>query len=316
MSHAHDHNDHGHGHDDVAGRSHVHAPANFGLAFAIGIGLNIAFVAVEGGYGYLANSVALVADAGHNLSDVLGLIVAWIATALSRRLPSHRFTYGLRSSSILAALVNAALLLVAIGAIAYEAIHRFFEPSPVAGLTVVVVAAIGIPINGATALLFMKGSKGDINIRGAFLHMAADAGVSAGVVIAGFVVMGTGWLWVDPLVSLLIVVVVFVGTWSLLRDATTMTLHAVPPGIDAGAVRSFLATRAGVREVHDLHIWAMSTTETALTCHLVIPGGFPGDDFLTDLARDLRARFSIEHATVQIETLLDGNCGLASDRVV
>jgi cobalt-zinc-cadmium efflux system protein len=286
------------------------------MAFAVGIALNIGFVAIEGGYGFISNSVALVADAGHNFSDVLGLIVAWVATALSKRKPSQRFTYGLRSSSILAALVNAVFLLVAVGAIAYEAVHRFFEPSQIAGLTVVVVASIGILINGATALLFMKGSKGDLNIRGAFLHMAADAGVSAGVVIAGFVVMFTGWLWIDPLVSLLIVLVVVIGTWSLLRDSTALTLHAVPPGIDATAVRSFLAARTGVSEVHDLHIWAMSTTETALTCHLVIPAGFPGDSYLADVAHDLRDQFSIAHATIQVETAADGACALAPDHVV
>lgn len=320
-SHDHDHGDHtghdhapGGGHGDAHG--HAHAPASFGKAFAVGIALNMGFVAIEATYGFLANSVALIADAGHNFSDVLGLIVAWVAATLAQRKPSQRFTYGLRSSSILAALVNAVLLLVAVGAIAFEAVRRFAEPSPVAGMTVIVVAAIGIVINGVTALLFMRGSKGDLNIRGAFLHMAADAAVSAGVVLGGFAILATGWHWIDPLVSLMIVAVIVIGTWSLLRDATAMSLHAVPPGVDSQAVRAFLSSQSGVVEVHDLHIWAMSTTETALTCHLVMPDGFPGDAFLARLADMLRTRFSIPHATVQVETLREGGCVLAPDHVV
>lgn len=312
-----DHGDHsGHNHASGASHGHAHAPASFGTAFAVGIALNLGFVATEATYGFLANSVALIADAGHNFSDVLGLVVAWIATMLARRKPSHRFTYGLRSSSILAALINAILLLVAVGAIAFEAVRRFAEPSPVAGMTVIVVAAIGIAVNGLTALLFMRGSEGDLNIRGAFLHMAADAAVSAGVVLGGVVILATGWHWIDPLISLMIVAVIMIGTWSLLRDATALSLHAVPPGINSQAVRTFLLTQPGVAEMHDLHIWAMSTTETALTCHLVMPDGFPGDAFLARLADTLRTRFSIPHATVQIETVREGGCVLAPDHVV
>ncbi len=312
---AHDHAGHA-GHNHKPGGGHAHAPANFGTAFAVGVALNLGFVAIEATYGFLANSVALIADAGHNFSDVLGLIVAWAASILARRKPSQRYTYGLRSSSILAAFINAVLLLVAVGAIAFEAVRRFSDPSPVAGWTVIIVASIGIVINGATALLFMRGSKGDLNVRGAFLHMAADACVSAGVVLGGFAILATGWLWIDPLISLLIVVVIVIGAWSLLRDATTMSLHAVPPGIDPQAVRIFLSSQPGVVELHDLHIWAMSTTETALTCHLVMPDGFPGDCFLAELADALRVRFSIPHATIQVETVREGGCALAPDHVV
>jgi cobalt-zinc-cadmium efflux system protein len=317
FSHDHDHDDAaGHNHPSGGDHAHAHAPANFGMAFGVGIALNLGFVALEATYGILSNSVALIADAGHNFSDVLGLVVAWVASILTRTKPSRRYTYGLRSSSILAALANAVFLLVAVGAVAYEGIQRLFEPAPVAGLTVIVVAAVGIAINGVTALLFMKGSKGDLNIRGAFLHMAADAAVSMGVVVAGFVILGTGWLWLDPAVSLLIVVVIMIGTWGLLRDAMTMSLHAVPPGIDPQAVRTFLSNQVGVVEVHDLHIWAMSTTETALTCHLVIPSGYPGDGFLVELAHELQGKFAIQHATMQVETVRDGACVLAPDHVV
>jgi cobalt-zinc-cadmium efflux system protein len=267
----HDHN-HAHGPD-----GHIHAPANFGPAFAIGISLNTAFVIVEGIFGYASNSMALVADAGHNLSDVLGLVVAWVAVILSNRAPSPRFTYGLRGSSILAALFNAVFLLVAVGAIGWEAIQRLLHPEPVAGVTVMVVAAVGILINGITAWLFASGSKGDLNIRGAYLHMAADAAVSMGVVVAGLVILITGWTWLDAATSLAISAVIVWGTWGLLRDSAAMSMSAVPPGIDPAAVRGHLEKCAGVTQVHDLHIWPMSTTEVALTCHLVIPAGQPGD---------------------------------------
>src|SRR5262247_2203945 len=243
--HMHEHADH-----DQHGRAHVHAPASFGMAFAVGIGLNLTFVAVEFVYGVLANSVALIADAGHNLSDVLGLIIAWIASALTTRPPSSRYTYGLGGSSILAALFNAVLLLLAVGAIAWEAVLRLFHPEPVASGTVMVVSAVGIVVNGVTAALFASGRKGDLNIRGAFLHMIADAAVSAGVVVAGLVILLTGWLWVDPLTSLAIVAVIVWSTWGLLRESLAMSVDAVPAGIDPQAVRRYLEGRDGVAAVH------------------------------------------------------------------
>ncbi|MBS0528831.1 MAG: cation transporter [Proteobacteria bacterium] len=315
----HDHRGHdhgGHGHAGHGHGGHSHAPANFGRAFAIGIGLNAAFVLIEAGYGFVSNSTALLADAGHNLSDVLGLLVAWIAAVLSQRPPTPRLTYGLRNTSILAALLNAILLLIASGAILLEAIQRLLHPEPIASLTVIVVAAIGIVINGGTAWLFASGRKTDLNIRGAYLHMMADAGLSLGVVIAAAVIMMTGWLWLDPAMSLVIVAVIIWGTWGLLRESTAMSLAAVPSMIDPGAVRAFLATRPGVVSVHDLHIWPLSTTETALTAHLVTPAGNPGDAFLTETCHELHDRFGIGHATLQIETSGDIHCTLAPDHVV
>ncbi|MBR0552422.1 cation diffusion facilitator family transporter [Stakelama marina] len=303
---------HAHGHD----HGHSHAPADFGRAFAIGILLNVAFVAVEGAAGFLTDSVALLADAGHNLSDVLGLLIAWGGAELAKRPPSKRFTYGLRGSSILAALGNALLLLVAVGAILLEAIQRLGDPPPVAGGTVMIVAAIGIVINTATALLFVSGRKGDINVRGAFLHMAADAAVSAGVVVAGGLILWTGAEWIDPVVSLGIVAVILWSTWGLLKDSTTMALQAVPPGIDHDAVVDALEALPGVTELHDLHIWPMSTTEVALTAHLVMPGGHPGDQFLIDLQHRLDHDYGIHHATVQIETSEQSDCHLESPRHV
>ena len=316
--HDQDHADHGHGdHGGHAhGPGHAHAPASFGKAFAIGIALNVGFVAVEATFGVLANSVALLADAGHNLSDVLGLVVAWVAMVLAKRAPSARYTYGMKGSSILAALFNAVFLLVAVGAIAWEAIQRFGEPAPVAGKTVMIVAAIGILVNGVTAWLFASGAKGDINIKGAFLHMAADAAVSAGVVIAGLVILYTGWTWLDPVVSIAIVAVIVWSTWGLLRDSLTLSLAAVPPGIDPAAVRSHLEGLPGVAALHDLHVWAMSTTETCLTAHLLMPGGRPDDAFLMDAAAGIRERFGIGHTTLQVETSADNACALAPDRVV
>jgi cobalt-zinc-cadmium efflux system protein len=305
------------GHDpDRHELGHVHAPASFGTAFAIGIGLNLTFVAVEFIYGVLANSVALIADAGHNLSDVLGLVIAWVASALTKRTPSSRYTYGLGGSSILAALFNAVLLLVAVGAIAWEAVLRLFHPEPVASGTVMIVAAIGILVNGVTAWLFSSGRKGDLNIRGAFLHMVADAAVSAGVVVAGMIILYTGWLWLDPLTSLVIVGVIVWGTWSLLRDSLAMSVDAVPASIDPQAVRNYLSSCAGVTAVHDLHIWPLSTTENALTAHLVFPGGHPGDEFLLMAATELRRRFGIGHTTLQIEISEETACHLAPDHVV
>ncbi|MEE7475240.1 cation diffusion facilitator family transporter [Methylobacterium hispanicum] len=300
-SHGHGHG-HGHSHGGAGqGHGHVHAPASFGTAFALGIGLNTAFVLIEAGYGWASNSMSLVADAGHNLSDVLGLAVAWTASVLVRRRPSARFTYGLRGSSILAALFNGVFLLVAVGAILWEAAWRLVHPEPVAGVTVMVVAGIGILINGFTAWLFAAGAKGDINIRGAFLHMAADAAVSAGVVLAGLAIWLTGRTWIDPAVSLVIGGLIVWASWGLLRDSVTMSLAAVPPGIDPEAVEGWLRARPGVAALHDLHIWPMSTTETALTAHLVMAGGHPGNAFLVEAAESLRTRFGIHHATLQIE---------------
>jgi cobalt-zinc-cadmium efflux system protein len=252
-----------HHHDD--GHPHAQAPKSFGFAFALGSALNIGFVIVEAIFGFLSGSTALLADAGHNLSDVLGLLVAWAASILSQRAPTDRFTYGLRSSSILAALFNAVFLLVAVGAIALEAAQRFAAPKPVAGMTVMIVAAVGILINGATAALFASSRKGDINIRGAFLHMVADAAVSAGVVVAGALILLTGAQWIDPVVSLAICVIIVWSTWGLLKDSLRMSLGAVPPGMNPLEVRAYLEGLAGVAELHDLHIWPMSTTETALT---------------------------------------------------
>ncbi len=278
-----------------------HPPADFGRAFALGTALNLEFVVVEGAAGFLTNSVALLADAGHNLSDVLGLLVAWGAAELAKRPASRRFTYGLRGSSILAALANALLLLVAVGAITLEAIDRLGHPPHVAGGTVMLVASAGILVNSATAMLFARGRRGDINLRGAYLHMAADAAVSAGVVAAGGLILLTGNAWIDPAISLLIVGVILWSTWGLLRDSLVMALQAVPPGIDPEAVERALAALPGVVRVHDLHIWPMSTTEAALTAHLVIPEGHPGDTFLIDLQHRLAHDFRIDHTTVQIE---------------
>lgn len=315
--HAHGHSHH-HGHGDHHGHTHghAHAPASFGRAFAIGVALNSVFVVLEAGFGFLSGSMALVADAGHNLSDVLGLLIAWGASALAARPPSARFTYGFKSSSILAALANAALLLVALGAITLETIRRLIDPQPVEGGTVVIVALVGIAINTATALMFMRGRHHDINVRGAFLHMAGDAAVSAGVVIAGLLIQRTGALWIDPVTSLAIVAVIFWGTWGLLKDSLKLSLLGVPPHIDEGKVRAFLHARPGVSAVHDLHIWPMSTTETALTAHLVMPAGCPGDGFLHTLAHELEHDFGIGHATVQVEREADAACALESDGVV
>ena len=317
--HPHDHDhDHGDGRHDhgAAGHDHVHAPADFGTAFAVGIALNIGFVGIEALYGLIANSVALLSDAGHNLGDVLGLAAAWLASRLVKRAPSARFTYGLRGSSILAALFNAVFLLISIGAISWEAILRLADPAPVAGKTVMVVAAIGILVNGVTAWLFASGQKDDINLRAAFLHMASDALVSAGVVVAGLIILVTGWLWLDPLTSLAVNVVIVWGTWGLLRQSLDMSMAAVPSNVDPVGVRGYLSSRPGVAAVHDLHVWPISTTETALTCHLVMPAGHPGDPFLHDLATALAARFRIGHATVQIETDPECACALAPDEVV
>ncbi len=296
----------GHSHDQGQGHSHGQPPRDFGAAFAWGVVLNLAFVGVEGVYGFISGSMALVADAGHNLSDVLSLALAWGASVLAKRPPGGRFTYGYKSSTILAALANAALLLVAIGGIAFETLNRLGEPPAVEGRTMMIVAGIGILVNAGTAMLFARGRKNDINIRGAFLHMAADALVSLGVVVAGALILWTGARWIDPITSLVIVLVIAWGTWGLLKDSVKLGLNAVPRHIDEEAVRAHLEELPGVSAVHDLHIWPMSTTEAALTAHLVMPGGHPGDAFLKSLAHDLEHDHEIGHATVQIEiTRLD-----------
>jgi len=306
--HTHDHgHDHGHGHGHG---HHHHAPASYGRAFAIGILLNSAFVLIEAGFGLWSGSMALVADAGHNLSDVLSLLIAWGAAYMSGLPANERYTYGYKSSSILAALANAGLLLVALGAILIETVDRLFNPSQVDGSIMIAVAAVGILVNGFTALLFAGGRKHDINIRGAYLHMAADALVSVGVVLAGIAILFTGKLWIDPVTSLVIVAVIAWGTWGLLKDSTKMALHAVPDGIDEAAVRAFLEGLPGVTAVHDLHIWPMSTTETALTAHLVMPGGYPGGAFMREIAHELEHDFRIGHATVQVETGDEEDCHL------
>ena len=296
---------------------HAHERPGHGRAFAVGIALNLGFVAIESVYGVLAHSMALLADAGHNLSDVLALALAWGASILGRRVPSRRFTYGLGSSTILAALVNAMLLMLVVGGIAVEAVQRLLNPVSVATATVIWVALGGIVVNTATALLFLRGREQDLNVRGAFLHMAADAAVSLGVVLAGAAMLFTGWAWLDPVMSLVIAAVIVGSTWGLLRDSLNLSLHAVPPRIDDGQIRGYFSGLAGVAEFHDLHIWGMSTTETALTVHLVMPGGHPSDRFIAEVADALRERFAIGHATIQVET---GDalhpCVLAPEHVV
>ncbi len=307
-SHAHDHT-HSHG-GDARG-------ARLGRAFAAGIALNVAFVIAEVILGLMANSLALVADAMHNLSDVVGLVLAWGASALALRPPSARFTYGFRGSTILAALANAMLLLVVTGGIAWEALHRLKNPGIVNETLMIWVAIAGIVINGVTAWFFMADRKSDLNVRGAYLHMAADAGVSAGVALAGAGMLLTDWLWLDPAVSLVIVATIFVGTWGLLRDSVKLALHAAPESVDPSEVRGYLCALKGVAEVHDLHIWGMSTTETALTAHLVMPAGHPGDDFIAHVVHDIEHRFRIGHVTIQIEMGTSANpCALAPDHVV
>jgi cobalt-zinc-cadmium efflux system protein len=288
----HDHGHHGH---------HVHEPVSFTRAFLVGIVLNVGFVIIEAGVGWHADSLALLADAGHNLSDVAGLILAWGAAMMGRRLPSRRYTYGLRRASILAAFANAMLLLVAMGSLLWEAAHRLQSPVPVSGGTVIIVAAIGVVVNGLTAALFMSGRHHDLNIRGAYLHMAADALVSLGVVFAGVLYLWQGWLWLDAVVSMIIAVVIIFGTWRLFRQSLHLLFDGVPDAIDLAAVNEFLRSQTGVAEVHDLHVWAMSTTETALTAHLVMPAGHPGDAALEVMTQGLEKEFAITHPTLQVE---------------
>jgi len=293
---------------------HVHGPKSFGLAFASGTLLNLALVAAQFLYGIHAHSIALIADAGHNLGDALGLLIAWGAYILARWEPTDRYTYGFRSASILTALVNAAILLIATGAIVWEAVRRFSEPSPVAAPTVIVVAAIAIAVNLVSAWL-LRGGEHDLNIRGAFIHLLADAAVSLGVVAAGGVIFLSGWYWVDPVVSLIISGVIVWGTWDLLKNAVNLSLQAVPAAIEPADVLEYLQRLPGVSSVHDLHVWAMSTTETALTCHLVMPCGTPGDEFINQVCEELNRRFGIAHPTIQIETG-DRACRLAPAHVV
>ena len=293
---------------------HIHAPRSFGFAFAVGTALNVALVAAQVVYGIQAGSIALIADAGHNLGDALGLLLAWGAYALARWEPTERYTYGFRSASILAALMNGAILLIASGAIVWEAMRRLAAPPPVTAPTVIIVAAVAIGVNLASAWL-LRGGEHDLNIRGAFLHLVADAAVSFGVIVAAGIIVITGWYWIDPIVSLAISGVIVWGTWGLLRDAVNLSLQAVPNGIEPADVREYLETLPGVSSVHDLHVWAMSTTETALTCHFVMPHGVPGDEFIDRVCDELQRRFGIAHATVQIEKG-DQACRLAPERLV
>jgi cobalt-zinc-cadmium efflux system protein len=307
MPHDHEHSGHEHGHS--------HSLPSNNAAFAIGITLNLAFVVAEAVYGLAANSLALLSDAGHNLSDVFGLLIAWGAIHLGKSLPTRRRTYGLRRSSILAALTNAIVLLVVVGGITWEAIGRFFHPEEVAGSTVMWVAAAGVVINTATALLFMAGRERDLNLKGAFMHMAADAAVSVGVIMIGLAIRATGWHWLDPAMSILIGIVIVWGTWSLLCESLNLVMDAVPAGIDPGAVEAYLAGLEGVQAVHDLHIWGMSTTEVALTAHLVMPQPPADDQFLHEVCHELHEHFEIGHATIQIEHG-DVECHLAPAHVV
>ena len=311
--HGHDHLDHHHGHSHGHGHhGHSHAPKDFGRAFAIGAALNLMVVLAQAGVGLYSHSLALLADAGHNLSDVASLLLAWLAAEMAKKAPTLRRTYGMRKGTILASLANAALLLAAMGAITWEAVRRLAHPEAVAAGPVMIAAGIGVAVNTATALMFAKGSHGDLNARGAFLHMASDAAVSAGVIVAALVMSVTGWTWLDPVVSLAIVAIILLGTWGLLRDSLDLAMDAAPRGVDPAAVRDWLAALPGVAGVHDLHIWAMSTTETALTAHLVRPQGEDDDAFLHAACAGLSERFAIGHATLQVERGGDAECRQAA----
>jgi cobalt-zinc-cadmium efflux system protein len=309
MTHDHDHSHHGHG---PHGHAHGHTPVNFGRAFAFATALNLGLVVVQVAYGLIADSMALLADAGHNFGDAIGLVLAWIAYTLGRVRSSERFTYGFRSASILSAFANAVLLLVATGAIAWEALRRFADPPEVAGATVIIVAAAGIVINGLSAWILVAGQKHDLNIRGAFLHLVADAAVSVGVVVGGALIVATGWNWIDPAASLVIAVVIVWGTWGLLRESFELSMQAVPKGIVLAEVRTYLEGLPGIGGVHHLHVWAMSTTENALTVHLVFPAGHPGDAFLARVSDELSHRFRIHHPTMQIEIADGETCAIGS----
>lgn len=296
MEHSHSH----HGHE--------HHPINHGRAFAIGIALNMAFIMVEVIFGITANSLALLADAGHNFSDVLGLVLAWGASWLSQWHPTDKFTYGFRRSSILAALLNALLLLVTIGGIAWEAIGRFLHPSASHASIIIGVASVGVVINTVTALLFMAGRKADLNIRGAFLHMVADAAISAGVVLAGVLIAFTGILLIDPVVSIIVAAIIFMGTWNLLRESFNLAIDAVPEHIDADHVALYLSTLPNVKNVHHLHIWGLSTTDVALTVHMILSSPDENNELLAQIREDLHHRFGISHATIQFESSEAGIC--------
>lgn len=316
--HEHDHDSdhahpHGQGHGDHGDHDHGHAhhhppPEQLNRAFVIGIALNVAFVAIELAFGVIADSLALIADAGHNLSDVLSLVLAWWTMRLARRDATPHRTYGYRRGTILSSLLSSLLLLVAMGAIGWEALLRLRDPAPVAGDIMAAVAAAGVVVNGLTAWLFASGRHGDLNVRAAFMHMVGDAAVSVGVVLGGFGVLATGWLWLDPAISLAIVAVIVVGTWDILRESLDLAFDAVPKGVDPHRVREYLRALPGVTAIHDLHIWAMSTTETALTAHLVMPAGPADDAFLHGVAHDLERRFRIAHATLQVESGTGPEC--------
>ncbi len=312
-NHGHGHGHHHHGHHH--GHGHVHAPADFGWRFLVAAALNGVFIVAEVIFGFRANSLALLADAGHNFSDAIGLVMAWAAWWLGKKGPAPSFTYGYRGASIMAALLNSLLLLVAIGGVVWEAVQRLVQPEMAQGMIVMWVAAGGILVNGFTAWLFTQGQS-DLNIRAAFLHLLSDAVVSAAVVIAGFIMMQTGWVWLDPVLGLIVSGVIVWGSWGLLSDAVKLSLQGVPPGVDFDGVKAYLAALPGVADVHDLHIWGMSTTETALTTHLMMPAGHPGDAFLQDLTRTLKARHGIIHATVQIEMGDAHVCALKPDTVI
>lgn len=296
MADPHHHHDRGHDHD----HHHHHAPGDFNRAFALGIALNLGFVVIEAGAGWQINSLALLADAAHNLSDVAGLLLAWMAALATRLQPDTRHTYGWRRASILAAFANAILLLVAMGSLGLEAVQRLAAPEPTEGWTLIAVASMGIVINSATALLFLRDRAHDLNVRGAFLHMAADALVSLGVVVGGALYLWQGWAWLDPVISLAIAVVIVVGTWGLLRQSVHLLFDGVPEHVDLPALHAWLAACPGVARVDDLHVWALSTTQIALTAHLVMPQGHPGDAFLRETTEGLLARFGIAHPTLQI----------------
>ena len=305
----HDHHEEGHaGHEHSHGLSHSHAPKDFNTAFSIGVFLNLGLVVAQLAFGLTAHSLALVADAGHNFADVLGLLLAWWASRLAKRPPTKERTYGLGSASILAALANAVFLLVTMGMVAWEAILRLKQPESVHGSVVIWVAALGIVANGVSAALFYSGRKGDLNVRGAFLHLAADAGISLGVVLAGIAIVLTGKSWIDPVASLAITAIIIYSTWGLFRDAMRLALQAAPPGIDVNEVRLWLEKCPGVVAVHDVHVWAMSTTKTAMTAHLVKPDGRLDDKLLQEMSQELEHQFQIHHVTVQWEQG-DGKCG-------
>jgi cobalt-zinc-cadmium efflux system protein len=300
MSHSHSH--------------HHHEINNYNRSFAIGIALNVIFVIIEVSYGLLADSLALIADAGHNLSDVMSLMLAWGANYLATKHPTHKRTYGLRKVTIMASLLSAVLLLVAMGGIAWESVERLSSPQPVDGVIIIIVAAIGVVINTLTALLFVKGQKHDLNIRAAYLHMAADAAISLGVVIAGIAIMLTGWIWLDPAISLFIVVAILVGTWQLLRDSIDLSIDAVPQNIDVCEVKEYLLNLTNVTDLHDLHIWALSTTENALTVHLVTSDSLIYNHFIQEIQEHLHHHFNIAHVTIQIENEADDyHCVLNRD---